>query len=158
MKRAPRHPLHWPLLAGLLLAAGPAAASSGYPAEIKAHLGLSYTPPCSLCHTNGVTGYGTVNTPFGKSMRARGLVCCNLTALDTALDALAAEKTDSDGDGIPDITELQNGTDPNTAGGGPVTQPTYGCFNVTGQGPTAGAAAAWLLALVAARLLRRRSS
>jgi MYXO-CTERM domain-containing protein len=147
-----------PLLLGLLLVAGPAAASSSYPAEIKAHLNLSYTPPCSLCHANGVTGYGTVTTPFGKSMRARGLVCCNIGSLDTALDALAAEMTDSDGDGIPDITELKNGTDPNTAGGAPVTQPTYGCFNVTGQGPTAGATAALLLALAGARLLRRRPS
>ena len=49
-------------------------------------------------------------------MRARGLVAQNLGSLDTALDALAAENTDSDGDGVPDIDELKAGTDPNVGG------------------------------------------
>jgi len=110
-----------------------ARASSTYPAEVRAHLGLSSTPDCSLCHANGQTGFGTVTTPFGTSMRARGLVAQNIQSLDTALDALAAENTDSDGDGIGDIDELKAATNPNSAGGGVVPPPSYGCFDITGQ-------------------------
>ena len=132
-----------------MLAGGLAHASSIYPPEIRAHLSLSYTPDCSLCHANGQTGFGTVTTPFGTSMRSRGLVAQNLGSLDTALDALAAEKTDSDHDGTPDIDELKAGTDPNVAGGGSVPPPSYGCFDVSGQpgSPLAllPVAVAWLL-------------
>ena len=135
-----------------LLAAGPVHASASYPAEIQKQLGLSYTPSCALCHANGVTGLGTATTKFATSMKARGLVANDLTSLDTALAALEAEGTDSDGDGVPDITELKNGTNPN--GGG--VPPTYGCFSVTGQGLAGSPAALWLLALAAALGLRRR--
>jgi len=120
------------LLVVAVLAGGAAQASPTFPAEIRAHLGLSYTPPCTLCHNTPSGGFGTVTTPFGKSMMARGLVAENLQSLDTALDALAAEMTDSDGDGVPDIPELKNGTDPNVPGGGG-TPVSYGCFDVSGQ-------------------------
>jgi hypothetical protein len=142
------------LLLVTLLAAGLARASSIYPGEIKSYLGLSYTPDCSLCHANGQTGYGTVTTPFGTSMRARGLTAQNVASLHTALDALAAEKTDSDGDGVPDIDELKAGTNPNSAGGGVVPPPTYGCFDVSGQ---PGSPLALLPVLLALLLLSVRS-
>ena len=71
-----------------LLGMGLAHASSTYPAEIQKQLALNSPPQCGICHANGVTGYGTVTTPFGEAMRARGLVCCNITSLDTALQAL----------------------------------------------------------------------
>jgi hypothetical protein len=116
-----------------VLACGLARASSVYPPEIRSHLALSYTPDCSVCHANGQTGFGTVTTPFGTSMRSRGLVAQNLGSLDTALDALAAEGTDSDHDGTGDIDELKAGTDPNAAGGSSVPPPSYGCFDVSGQ-------------------------
>ena len=120
-------------LVATVLAAGLARASSNYPAEIRAHLGLSYTPDCTLCHSVPTGGFGTVTTPFGTSMQARGLKAQNVQSLTTALDALAGEQTDSDGDGVPDIDELKAGTNPNVAGGGTVPPPTYGCFDVTGQ-------------------------
>src|SRR5262249_59260271 len=101
--------------------------------EIRAHLSLSYTPACTLCHNGRGGGFGTVTAPSGKSMRAGGLVAQNLGSLDTALDALAAEHTDSDGDGVGDIDELKAGSDPNVAGGGSAPPPTYGCFDVSGQ-------------------------
>ncbi|HVO29429.1 MAG TPA: thrombospondin type 3 repeat-containing protein [bacterium] len=106
-----------------------AQATPNFPPEIQAHLALGNQPPCSLCHLNGVTGLGTVTTPFGVSMRAAGLVQNDITSLDTALDTLQANNTDSDGDGTSDIQELKNGTDPNTANGsGPSTlTPVYGC-------------------------------
>jgi len=140
------------LLAVTVLAAGLAHASSTYPGEVRAHLGLPYTPDCSLCHANGQTGFGTVTTPFGTSMRARGLVAQNIASLDTALDALTAEHTDSDGDGVGDIDELKAGTDPNLAGGGSFPPPTYGCFDVSGQPGSALALLPVGLALLLFRL------
>ena len=131
--RYPEAALRRVLLAATVLASGLAHASSSFPPEIRSHLGLSYTPDCSLCHANGQTGFGTVTTPFGTSMRSRGLVAQNLSSLDTALDALAAEQKDSDGDGVGDIDELKAGSDPNVAGGGSFPPPTYGCFDVSGQ-------------------------
>lgn len=116
-----------------MLAGGLAHGSSIYPPEVRAHLSLSYTPACTLCHETPSGGFGTVTTPFGKSMMARGLEAQNLSSLDTALDALAAEHTDSDHDGVGDIDELKAGSDPNVGGGGSVTPPSYGCFDASGQ-------------------------
>lgn len=121
------------VLAIAVLAGGMAHASSIYPPEVRSHLSLSYTPACTLCHTSESGGFGTVTTPFGKSMMSRGLVAQNIASLDTALDALAAEHTDSDHDGVPDIDELKAQTDPNVAGGGSVAPPSYGCFDASGQ-------------------------
>jgi len=131
--RYPDQALRHALLAVTVLAGGLAHASSIFPAEVRAHLSLSYTPDCTLCHNVPAGGFGTVTTPFGVSMRSRGLVAQNIASLDTALDALTAEKTDSDHDGVPDIDELKAGTNPNVAGGGAVTPPSYGCFDVSGQ-------------------------
>ncbi len=141
------------LTASLVLTGAAAFASPVYPADIQTHLSLSAPPPqsCSLCHVNGVGAVGTANTLFGKAMRAQGLVLENPTSLNTALDALATAKTDSDGDGMSDIDELKAGRDPNvadnadggTGGGGGSTSPgalTYGCgsnevpFLATGLG------------------------
>jgi len=48
-----------PLL-GLVLAPTDARASTEYPAEMKSHLPLSFTPDCSLCHGTDVdAGTGT---------------------------------------------------------------------------------------------------
>jgi hypothetical protein len=145
--------------ASLLLAA-PAAASPGVPAEIAAHLGAP-TPPCSICH-QGTPGLGTATTTFAEALKARGLVPGNLTSLDTALDALAAENHDSNGNGINDIDELRAGNDPNATTSGSSVVPTYGCIgSVARERPGAGsghvALLAALLVLVAVRR-RRRSS
>lgn len=136
-----------------VLAGGLVQASSTYPPEVRAHLSLSYTPACTLCHNTPSGGIGTVTTPFGKSMMSRGLVAQNIASLDTALDALSAERTDSDHDGVPDIDELKAGTDPNVAGGGAVSPPSYGCFDVTGQ---PGSPLALLPVALAVLLLRAR--
>jgi len=136
-----------------VLGGGAAHASSIYPPEIRNHLSLSYTPDCSICHANGQTGFGTVTTPFGMSMRSRGLVAQNIGSLDTALDALAAERKDSDGDGVPDIDELRAGTNPNLAGGGDIPPPSYGCFDVSGQ---PGSPLALVPVVLALLLLRAR--
>jgi hypothetical protein len=150
--------------AGMLLGARTALASANYPSAVQAHLALSSQPSCALCHLNGTTGIGTVNTPFGVSMRARGLVFQNVASLNTALDALAAEGTDSDGDGVGDIQELKNGTDPNVAGGsgGSTLTPKYGCGGGDLTQPmnpasVGGAVSFFALALAAVVNRRRRS-
>ena len=117
------------VLFALGLVSSIATATPNFPGEIKNHLSLSYQPSCATCHLNGVTGLGTVTTPFGISMRNRGLAANDTGSLDTALDALSAEMTDSDGDGTGDIAELMAQTDPNVAGGsaGSALTPKYGC-------------------------------
>jgi hypothetical protein len=101
----------------ILLCAAPAWATDAFPAAIQNKYSLSDLHPelCSLCHTNGITGSGTVNTPFGRSLRARGLMPSDTASLNAALDALATEMIDSDGDGVTDVDELIAGTSPNVA-------------------------------------------
>jgi hypothetical protein len=134
--------------AGLLLLAGTAQASTQYPAGIQAYLQLSYTPACSICHAGGDTDAGTVTTEFGQTMVAFGLQGDNnITSLDGALAGMVGEMN-------PYITDLKEGLDPNNPNTGPVQAPTYGCFNMTGQGPSLAPAVCFLLGLW--MLLRRR--
>lgn len=126
----------------LLLVAAPAWATDTFPATIQNKYSLPALPGelCSLCHTNGITGAGTVNTPFGRALRMRGLLPNDTASLNAALDALATEAVDSDGDGITDVAELMADTSPNvpnmgtgggSGGGGGSTivvpPPRFGC-------------------------------
>jgi hypothetical protein len=112
------------VLAVVLVVARNAAAMNTYPAEIQTHLGLNYTPPCTLCHAT-MAGGGPMATKFGQSMVAAGLTV-NFATLDTALDTLNKNQTDSDGDGVPDIQALKAGLDPST-GSNSVPAERYGC-------------------------------
>jgi uncharacterized protein (TIGR03382 family) len=90
------------------------AASPTYPNEVQQHLNLGYLPQCIICHETNAGGFGTATKPFAVSMKAHSLTGgSNIPGLDSALDAEAADKTDSDHGGVDDITELKNGTDPN---------------------------------------------
>jgi hypothetical protein len=146
----------------LLLGAGSAAASPTYPAEIQSHLGLSYTPPCAICHEGGRGGTGTVTTAFGRAMMDRGLHASDPAALDAALDKMAADGVDSDGDGTPDIEQLKQGRDPNGATGVAIGAPPveYGCGALTIAGTRAASAGnhGWLfgVAVFGVVLSRRR--
>ena len=104
-----------------------ARAEPTYPAEIQSHLGLNFTPQCTLCHATNAGGLGTITTAFGNALKARGLTT-NIATLDPALDALAVANTDSNGDGISDIQQLKNGSDPNTGAHlSNVQQEQFGC-------------------------------
>jgi MYXO-CTERM domain-containing protein len=148
--------------ASLLMASSLASATPGFPGAVASHLGLSSTPACSLCHV-GPTARGTVNTPFGKSMMSRGLQAYDEASLKTALDALTAEKKDSDGDTQGDIDELKAGASPNEgaagAGGGAAAPstvtPEYGCSATPASTPPS--LIAWLGAVGVTFVLRRRS-
>lgn len=63
-------------------------------------------------------------------MKARGLQPGDDTSLFAALDAMNRDTVDSDGDGTPDVQEIENDTDPNSPA--PVslvghTGPNAGC-------------------------------
>ncbi len=124
--------LAWPRLAH---------AEPTYPAEMQSHLGLSYTPPCTVCHATNSGGLGTISTPFGKALQAEGL-STNFATLDPALDALATNNNDSDGNGIPDIQQLKDGIDPNTGASLSIEPQQFGCSvhiakrstSISGQG------------------------
>lgn len=96
-----------------VLVAAPAWATDQFPGVIQTRYSLAAAPACNLCHTNGITAVGTVTTPFGAALRAKGLVANDVASLNTALDALTTGMVDSDGDGVTDVAELMAGTDPN---------------------------------------------
>ncbi len=148
------------LCAGIALFAGVASASANYPETVKTHLGLKSAPQCTLCHADGKTGIGTVNTPFGKTARGDHLVSGDTSKLTEVLDQMKTDATDSDDDGIGDIEELIAGTDPNLVGGGVVAEKpelTYGCAATLSPGrPAPSSGAALGLTLVAAFAWARR--
>jgi len=138
------------LVCGILLSANVGAMPT-FPSEIQSHLGLSYAPQCTLCH-GSVSGGGPVVTPFGQAMLAAGLTVSGGSTLTNALDTLAKNKTDSNGDGVPDIDELKAGNDPNPN----KTPVQYGCGAKIAPGSPVG----WqvpIFALIAFALFTSRS-
>lgn len=108
----------------------PASATPNFPGAIQTELMATGSPECAVCHQDGRTGRGTVNTPFGSAMRARGLVAYEAPSLVAALAAMRADRVDSDGDGTLDVDTLKEGGNPN--GGASEAEvegitPTYGC-------------------------------
>jgi hypothetical protein len=114
-----------PVLMLTLLGTSPALATPSFPGAIQRVLGASQAPACAVCHAGGQTGVGTVTTPFGQAMRARGLMPGDESSLQTALTRMEADKVDSNGNGVTDVDELRAGSDPNADASHP--QVTYGC-------------------------------
>lgn len=109
----------------------------GFPAGIDAELSLQYFPPCTICHQDDLGGAGTVVKPFGNAMIARGLEPDDNQSLIDALAAMESDAVDSDSDGVGDVQELRNKTDPNGSGAFDGPSPIYGCGggHLTGYRP-----------------------
>lgn len=142
-----------PLAVVLLFATRAANATPGFPDVVAEHLQLASPPSCALCHA-GTQARGTVTTPFGVTIRSRGAQAYDDDSLRTALDALAAEGKDSDGDGTPDIEELKAGADPN--GTGEAVVPEYGCTSAAPGSQAFPAFAPVALAALGLAALRRK--
>ncbi len=136
-----------------------------YPELIRQQLGLGHTPACQLCHNTSNGGFGTVTTPFGRTMMGLGLTAVSPTSLQMALDQAKAQRVDSDNDGDADIDEIVAGADPNdrgsaqrdggtTPGANADPIPEYGC-TISRAAPGRGALMVIAGGLIAFR--RRRS-
>ncbi len=132
-----------------------ASAMPNFPGDIQAHLGLSYAPPCTLCHATPAGG-GPVVTLFGQSMLAAGLTP-DTAALIRALDTLAANHTDSNNDGRSDIDQLKEGSDPNTSADfSAIPEQKFGCGARIAPGAVHAHSAIALAALVLGLVLVKR--
>lgn len=121
--------------AGSLTVGGNVRASQTYPANIEAYWRIASLPVsgqgCKLCHASDLGGSGTVVQPFGKTLRAQGLMPEDPTSLYEALGyvtqhSVVTPLVDSDGDGVPDFDEIVNDhTNPNDPQSfvEPMTQP-----------------------------------
>jgi len=126
-----------------------------FPPDIAHHLSASVVPACSICHLEGKTGGITVVTPFAMALRAHGFTDSE-DSLNSALDGMQSDGTDSDGDGTSDVEELRLGTDPNSPVPGATTaDPTYGC-NLASRPPRVGWGAVALSVAALVILGRRR--
>lgn len=93
-----------------------AGASEIYPATLQSWFSLDQEPACTLCHRDNDGEKDTVVRPFGRALMNAGATGSNnLAALESALQTLIDERTDSDGDGRADVQELAMGGDPNQA-------------------------------------------
>lgn len=116
---------------------GAALATSGFPADVADDLDMPCTPSCALCH-EGSPSSSTAVSPFVLALKDRGLRANDSDSLLNALDQLDASGVDSDGDGVSDIDELMDGTDPNADGGAlcELDTPRYGCTTASAPART----------------------
>jgi hypothetical protein len=162
------------LLSAILAACAialPARANPGFPLLLQQNVPMPCLPPCTICHQTNVGGYGTIRPgSIGSSWKGMfGLDGGQASSLVPALMAAKGANNDSDGDGIPDVTELamgENPSDPTNAmplctatGGSTTATPTYGCVHVAPRGhvDNVAAVASAMVALLGVSALRRRA-
>lgn len=143
-----------------LLYTATASAAPSYSRHLQTSLDMPCAPSCLLCHTEAKGGAATANTKLGISLRKAGLECCSLRELDEIVADLEQQEKDSDGDGVPDIAELREGSDPNVKRSDALiacAPPAiaHGCS--AASGPAANGAGACVLLLALAAWRRRRS-
>lgn len=140
-------------LLGLLCLSSPARALPEFPADLQKAADTPCLPHCNVCHVDDNAGGGTVNRPFGIAMEHAGL-SGSAFSLKRAVEKLQSDATDSDGDGVPDIVELEMGDDPNSSYDATICGPQVGCHAGSASGTQALTLSGWLLA---AWVLRRRA-
>ena len=87
------------------------AASLLYPTSLQQFLDLDDVPKCVLCHTTEAGGAGTAVKPFARTLKDQGLEGgSNEATLKTAINR---NIYDTDRDGVADVQELKEGSDPN---------------------------------------------
>jgi hypothetical protein len=137
LARTHRHVFGIVLGLGVLMGASPALASATFPAAVKAAVPtLSCVPQCTLCHNTTAGGPGNLKPGgLGEYLKKNfDLIPGAEGTVKGALDADRASGHDGDGDGTPDIAELDVDRDPNNpdpnafiCGSGADSGPQYGC-------------------------------
>lgn len=147
-----------------------AVASPTFPPAVQDALGLACTPGCSICHIDNNGGPGRLNGgDFVNAMLNNGLAVGNPGTVASAIEGVMSQSppVDSDGDGVDDVMQLEQGRNPVTGdrfcagdGGGAVGPPPakYGCgARIEPRGrPDPVALGAGLLAALGFVALRRR--
>ncbi|MET0593796.1 MAG: hypothetical protein ABW133_13925 [Polyangiaceae bacterium] len=156
-----------PMAISIALLSQVSFASAIFPLRVGSTLSVT-PPPCLLCHTTEEGEKGTATKPFALTLRGYGLMKDDATTLVSILNQMKTKGTDdSDGDGVGDIAEIEQGRDPNIndiTGKSPndYPPPSYGC-SVSARGrdanraPLAGLAMLGAFASHAHRSSRRRS-
>lgn len=96
-----------------ILSSSSALASEPFPPAIHTFLKLDRDPECTLCHETIDGGEDTVTRPFGRTMIDFGAKELNVPSLYNAMTKAYNQRSDSDGDGVYDLLELKQGSDPN---------------------------------------------
>jgi hypothetical protein len=90
-----------------------ASASTFFPSTVGSTLGVP-APLCPLCHTTDLGVKGSATKPFALTLIGYGLTPDDTSTLRSILERMKdTGSDDSDGDGMGDIAELQQGRDPN---------------------------------------------
>jgi hypothetical protein len=142
-------------LLALVVAQRSAGASPDYPEALDKASLMPCAPSCTVCHVDSAGGVNTVLQPFGLSMIGQGLSKGDASKIRPAILALFDLNVDSDGDGIGDVKELDEGQDPNVPGQPSVCGPDYGCARVARVGRFDDLAPVGLLACCLLLALRR---
>jgi hypothetical protein len=110
--------------AGILLTGESAEANPADPALLAQDVPMPCVPPCTLCHATlaggpgNVLTYGIETTWTNPEITMGSVLDDSQVTLVPTLDAIRKlnPPLDSDKDGIPDLTELMMGENPNLAG------------------------------------------
>ena len=122
----------FPAFVSIALIAQAALASPLFNTNVGRTLGIE-PPPCLLCHTTIEGVKGSATKPFALTLIRYGLTEGDTPTLISILNQMKQKGTDdSDGDGVGDIAELEQGRDPNIndiTGKPPddYPPPSYGC-------------------------------
>lgn len=147
-----------------LLLSSLAHASPNYPDKLQELAQMPCTPVCTICHTDSLGGRGTVTQQFGVDMRkGGGLVGADTGSLENAVESFEIpgevdpRYLDADNDGVDDITELRQGTNPNGDRDPLCSDLHYGCrATAASRDEQSGWPGVLIVALAALRKRRRR--